>query len=277
MSGDDWMPLSQRRGHAPKFEPLTGMPKFLRETFRTWFTHNERVEAGTALALGVALRIDVASRLNSYRAPYAITSALGDNENHWLDALDFLLHERVINPEAVRSILARAGHELTVSPDGRSLTERVEPTAADAFKVATAPADVASAHLNEAWTLTFGRDPRPGDGWGYAIKAVEALLLPIVLPADAKATLGKSLSTLRDRPDSFVCTLPSRTYGPSGQETAKSGLELLTDTLAAIGYQPGHHGSGELSEADPAVARSMVLLATTVVSWLRDGVLRRTS
>lgn len=275
MSGDDWMPLSQRRGHAPKFEPLTGMPEFLRETFKVWFIH-EDVEPGTALALGVALRIDVASRLN-YGATYAITSALGDNEDHWLDALDFLLHHQVINPEDVRSILDRAGHELTVSPNGRSLTERVEPATAEAFHVATAPADVASAHLNEAWTLTFGRDPRPGDGWAYAIKAVEALLFPIVAPGDAKATLGKSLGVLRDKPDSFVCTLPSRTYGPSGQETVKSGLEFLTDTLATIGYQPGRHGSDELSQADPAVARSMVLLATTVVSWLRDGVLRRTS
>jgi len=53
----------------------------------------------------------------------------------------------------------------------------------------------------------------------------------------------------------------------------KEGLNSFTD-LATIGYQPDRHGSDQPQEIDETTARSILFLATTVIGWLRDGILR---
>lgn len=59
----------------------------------------------------------------------------------------------------------------------------------------------------------------------------------------------------------------------SQKETRTIGLNSFTD-LATIGYQPDRHGSDQPQDVDEATARSVVFMATTVVGWLRDGILR---
>ena len=59
----------------------------------------------------------------------------------------------------------------------------------------------------------------------------------------------------------------------SQKETRTIGLNSFTD-LATIGYQPDRHGSDQPQDVDEAIARSVLFLATTVVGWLRDGILR---
>jgi len=59
----------------------------------------------------------------------------------------------------------------------------------------------------------------------------------------------------------------------SQKETCTIGLNNFTD-LATIGYQPDRHGSDQPQDVDEATARSVLFLATTVVGWLRDGILR---
>ena len=59
----------------------------------------------------------------------------------------------------------------------------------------------------------------------------------------------------------------------SQEETYTIGLNSFTG-LATIGYQPDRHGSDQPQDVDEAIARSALFLATTVVGWLRDGILR---
>jgi len=59
----------------------------------------------------------------------------------------------------------------------------------------------------------------------------------------------------------------------SQKETRTIGLNSFTD-LATIGYQPDRHGSDQPQEIDETMARSILFLATTVIGWLRDGILR---
>ena len=58
----------------------------------------------------------------------------------------------------------------------------------------------------------------------------------------------------------------------SQKETRTIGLNSFTD-LATIGYQPDRHGGDQQQDVDENTARSVLLLATTVVGWLRDGAL----
>jgi hypothetical protein len=83
-----------------------------------------------------------------------------------------------------------------VDPAGRRLVRRVDATASAAFEQAKSPADTASEELDEAWQRAYGREPDPSDAWDHAIKAVEAVLIPIVVPNQAKPTLGHVVSHL---------------------------------------------------------------------------------
>lgn len=128
--------------------------------------------------------------------------------------------------------------------------------------------------MQEAWALTFGRDPNLSDAWGKAIKAIETLLKPIVLPKNDKATIGSMTSEIRQSPDKWKCKLPDREYKANGKTNVKPSIEVFIDVLATIGYQPDRHGSDQPQDVDEATARSVLFLATTVVGWLRDGTLR---
>ena len=112
------------------------------------------------------------------------------------------------------------------------------------------------------------------DAWGRAIKAIETLLKPIVSPKNKKATIGSMTSELRQAPDKWECKLPDRVYKANGETNVKPGIEVFIDALATIGYQPDRHGSDQPQDVDEATARSVVFMATTVVGWLRDGILR---
>jgi hypothetical protein len=94
--------------------------------------------------------------------------------------------------------LARGGSIWQATAHG--LERRVDPTVTAAFESATGTGDVASAELTEAWIRAYGRDPDPSDAWDHAIKAVEAILIPIVVSEAGQAAVGS-----RDR-----CTRSTR-------------------------------------------------------------------
>ena len=127
--------------------------------------------------------------------------------------------------------------------------------------------------MQEAWALAFGREPNLSDAWGRAIKAIETLLKPIVSPKNNKATIGSMTSELRQAPGKWECKLPDRVYNVNGEINSKRGIEVFIDALATIGYQPDRHGSDQPQDVDEATARSVLFLATTIVGWLRDGIL----
>ena len=196
------------------------------------------------------------------------------DESLALDVIDWLLGHGFGHAQPLEHILKSAGHVLRVSPDGNRLVERIEPTLWNEYEWATQPDDQASQYMQEAWALAFGRDPNVSDAWGRAIKAIETLLKPIVSPKNKKATIGSMTNELRQAPDKWECKLPDRVYNVNGEINSKRGIEVFIDALATIGYQPDRHGSDQPQDFDEATARSVLFLATTVVGWLRDGILR---
>ena len=196
------------------------------------------------------------------------------DESRALDVIDWLLGHGFGHAQSLEHILKSAGHVLRVSPDGNRLVERIEPTLWNEYEWATQPDDQASQYMQEAWALAFGRNPNVDDAWSKSIKAIETLLKPIVSPKNKKATIGSMTSELRQAPGKWECKLPDRFYNVNGEINVKPGIEFFIDALATIGYQPDRHGSDQPQDIDEATARSVLFLATTVVGWLRDGILR---
>ena len=288
MTENPWTPLSVRRNQRDDFDPIDGVPTFMRHSIHEWIINaidNAIYDDQQPLVVQIALelRIDELSESidDLYPGNAVITciqnsSVWGNtyDESRALDVIDWLLGHGCGHAQSLEHILKSAGHVLRVSPDGNRLVERIDPALWDEYEQVTQLDDQASQYMQEAWALAFGREPNLSDAWGRAIKAIETLLKPIVSPKNKKATIGSMTSELRQAPGKWECELPDRVYNVNGEINSKRGIEVFIDTLATIGYQPDRHGSDQPQDVDEATARSVLFLATTVVGWLRDGILR---
>lgn len=287
MTVNPWIPLSVRRNQRVNFDPIDGVPTFMRHSVDEWIKNaidNVMDDGWQSPVVQIALDLRIAELNNNidngYDSDAVITciqngGLLGNiyDELRALDVMDWLLGHGYGYAQSLEHILKSAGHVLRVSPDGNRLVERIEPALWGEYEQVTDPDDQASQYMQEAWTLAFGRNPSLSDAWGRAIKAVEVLLKPIVSPKNDKATIGSMTSAIRQAPNKWECKLPDRKHYCNGKTNIKRGIDVFIDALTTIGYQPDRHGSDQPQEIDETTARSILFLATTVVGWLRDGVL----
>ena len=282
MTVKPWMPLSVRRNQQSEFSLVDNVPQFMRHGIKGWIQQAINGDNRLVAQMALELRIDeLSDNIDNFYADDAVIACIQRSgpwdmydESLALDVIDWLLDHGCGHAQSLEHILKSAGHVLRVSPDGSRLVERIEPTLWDEYEQVTRLDDQASQYMQEAWALAFGRNPNVGDAWSKAIKAIETLLKPIVSPKNNKATIGSMTSELRQAPDKWECKLPDREYKANGETNVKPGIEVFIDALAAIGYQPDRHGSDQPQDVDEATARSVLFLATTVVGWLRDGILR---
>lgn len=254
----------------------------MRHGIKEWIQQAINGDNRLVALMALELRIDeLSDNIDDFYADDAVIACIQKNgpwdmydESLALDVMDWLLGHGCGHAQSLEHILKSAGHVLRVSPDGNRLVERIDLALWDEYEQVTQLDDQASQYMQEAWALAFGREPNLSDAWGRAIKAIETLLKPIVSPSDNKATLGKMISALRQSPDKWECKLPDRDYKANGETNVKPGIEVFIDALATIGYQPDRHGSDQPQDVDETTARSILFLATTVVGWLRDGILR---
>lgn len=274
LMSDKWVPLSVRMGRRPPFEPVEDIPDFLWPSLLDWA--NGIICSDHLLRKGErVLRLDTGVGTVYGDAAYVLLSSCRYNSIVAYDVIDFLLASSDARPFWLEEILSEVGHVFRVAPEGDRLVYRLQPEVWSLYEEVTRPDDQASGYMQNAWALAFGREPDFGEAWALSVKAVEAVLCPLVSPEDTKSTLGKSLGVLRETPDRWLCLLPDREYRVDGRAEVKSGLDVFIDVVAAIGYQPGRHGGTEAVEVDGEVARCITLQAATVLGWLREGCLSR--
>ena len=209
-----------------------------------------------------------------------------NGDNYW-DLVDYLLrsplsvtsprvgiylspHERA---EALENVLSLGRSAWTVRPlgDTHCLERRVDGTAELAALTVIGAAETAGLHLSKAWHLAYGRIPKPSESYHESIKAVEVAAIPIVVPNDGFATLGKVLGEIRAHPQKCTVTTPA-------SSTAMPDSQLIIAMMDALWTgQAGRHGDPNLSI--PAVqtceeARIAVHLAVTLVQWFMTGAVR---
>jgi hypothetical protein len=205
-----------------------GVPDWLLDPLLDWL--EEHLDRWLVRELTLRLRLILPESDSSIRAlrDALMLRARESERGDWdiLDAIDFLCqndpdHELAIpsvfigknpvpgtEPLAVLNRLLASGGSAYRYRKGR-LERRVDDTAVAAFEGAAATAsDEASMYLRRAWSATYGRDPEPSRAYGDAVRAVEAVACPLVLPDDPKPTLGKVIARLRERPDDWSVVLP---------------------------------------------------------------------
>lgn len=190
------------------------------------------------------------------------------------DSLEFPLGS---HGDEQRKLLQRLDHILglgrsayRVADSGRQLEHRLDPTitTATTHAIATAPL-TAGALLRDAWDQAHGLHPDSTAAYRQAVRAVEEVLCPLVLPDDHQRTLGKALGHLHQGGRKWRFVLVDR----EGADTIDPLVAMLDRLWTG---QVSRHGGGRNSRDQTQVeAEAAVQLAATLVQLLSTGALSR--
>jgi hypothetical protein len=199
-----------------------------------------------------------------------VTAIIATDPEIMLDVVDAALHlDRFLDEayDQLDEILRLAGSVWEINPDNNCLIRRVDPTASKEFGKASLPSDVASTELRDAWVAAYGRNPDASDAWDHSIKAVEAVAIPIVTPAKAKATLGDVIGSLQSQGSLWQLEL-------HGHDDSRSVAPLVS-MLRLIWPNPDRHGGSASRKPSLSEGQAVVNLAVTIVQWARAGALSK--
>jgi hypothetical protein len=271
-----WQRLNVRQGRASAEALVEGVPSYLQHSLIEWLRtefgwHRTSAAGGVNQAflqtLATATRIPVKQSHEIGGISDQIISAIQRDEDLFLDVLDATLHLKngYANVANLTSILDVGASAWTVAADGRSLEKRVDPAASAAYERALTTADAASIELQEAWAAAFGRDPNPSDAWDHAIKAVEELLIPLVIPEVAKPNLGGVAGELRASSSKWRLV-------PSTASSTLDDGKSLEALIRFIWPNPDRHGGGANRRTpNQDEAERVVHIAVAIVQICRNG------
>ena len=138
--------------------------------------------------------------------------------------------------------------------------------------------DGASDHLGHAWQHAYGRDPDPGAAYSEAIKAVEAATIPVVVPNDPMATLGRVIGNLRGDAHRWRVNLarPVRLSGAGGTTAIADPIDVVIGQLDLLWTnQSDRHAP--VVPVSQSQAETAVHLALVLVHMFRSGAIARTA
>jgi hypothetical protein len=226
-----WRPLSLRGVPDARFdEPAEGLPPWLRDlvldwiraSFTNFYDYEVYVEEAPLRALQLAFRLESPlSGGSSTNQLNDLISRGGGDQEFALDVVDWMLHhpdyfaaDHYLETwtENLNGLLRQGGSAWEVLPliEGNSfqLGRRTVGPVAEVLQE-TAITSRAHHHLSVAWSKLTGRGPDPSGAYREAVRAVEAIAKPIILPGNDRATMGQMTAAIREKPEKWVTTIGS--------------------------------------------------------------------
>ena len=285
-----WQRLSARAAGTQPDGPYEGVPGHLKYPLIGWLRECFGLEgikttAQEPLIRTIAIRfretVPMNVNLRAFAQSLIVEAAGGDdshdvreededrvtNHEYFLDLIDAtldLIGSGTNRWYELNTLLIEGESVWRVADDRRSLARVVSDEAKATFDVATAVGDEITTHIREAWSNAFGRKGDPSDAWEHAVKAMEALFIPVVVPNQTKPNLGHAVGQLRSQGHLWKLVLP--------------GKELDHDVAPLVGMLDliwpnvdRHPGVSTTRPPTPEESRAAVTLAATIVQWHRDG------
>ncbi|QNE45877.1 hypothetical protein F1C58_02440 [Glaciihabitans sp. INWT7] len=224
-------------------------------------------------------QFDLASRGRPFadvlakHSPSAVFDSMTSDEQ--LRLIDWLVKDNANSNESgnaeIEKILAAGGSKWKVGTrDGSpGLESRVPLGVQDAAEAAiTTPGD-AGRLLSDAWHGVYGINPQPDLGYRKSIEAVEALVLPLVMPNDDTATLGKAIGKMRVDGDWKLPFIKEHKENPSPA--------VVLGMMQALwsGHSDRHPGTKSYVLSTSEAAEAAVSLAVTLVNLFASGSIAR--
>lgn len=200
---------------------------------------------------------------------------MAENHDLFLSTADALLQLSLscggVDIQALEKILEEAGSAFEVSQndDGYFLQHRVAPPVKKAYEETLPHAGRASHYLQEAWQHIYRRKPDASASYSQAVKAVEAVAGPLLLPKDSSATLGKVIKRMKDAPEKFEVHLQPHDGDAIGKVRAL--CELIWKS------QLDRHGTDDPQvplKVSKEAAEMALHAAVTLVHWFSRGMIK---
>jgi hypothetical protein len=236
--------LKPRTRYVPDPGPFEGVPAHLLLPLTRWLA--SAVRLGSPIEDNDAL-YTIMTRLRIPPIPgndggnplwRTIVKWIDEDQIRLIAVIEVVMDIRMIDYQQLRmleQILSDGGSMYTATENG--IEERVDPVAKQAFTTAVQPKDHASTELSEAWSKAYGQQQNASDAWDHAIKAVEALLVPLVVPNLRSGRIGHVVGQL-DQPGSrWVLLLQFNQLSPPKNPPFTS-IEVLVGMLRLIWPNP---------------------------------------
>lgn len=200
----NWRPLSLQGKIDARFdEPNEGLPPWLLDPVMDWVngsfvvgdSYGETyVEIDALKAAQLALRLDPPLRgSDSWHLLNDLLRRMREAPEFALDVIDWMLHhwqhfgaDPYIREWAwkLNGMLHQGGSawEVTESNDAYRLTRRAVGPVIDVLEHTATDAPRAHAILVAGWSKLSGRNPEPSGAYRDAVRAVEAVAKPVILP-----------------------------------------------------------------------------------------------
>lgn len=258
-----------------------GIPESANASIYRWITGNkyesEMMHVPFLINFQNALREDLGLRSETFHRVSAVKEFLHQLDQQTLAYLvDFILSDINTNlPSAkansMQDILRSAGAGWAVGPrNGRFGLVKVLPSGVvETAEYVVSQNDQAGGLLQSAWDAAFGINKRPSHAYYDAVRAVEVLSTALISPNDRHATLGKDINVLRNTPAKWSFVLNGSKKEPSSVERVLSLMQLLWHSHS------DRHGREDYEDVTVEQSQAAVLLASTLVGWLSQGMLKR--
>lgn len=273
------LPLSKRDGKSDRdFDALhEGAPLWLRDKLAAWVDPSIAARReGSGLVIywrDRTLDLLELDLQRSFRGPSGRGQVLLDqlmtDQSLLLDVVDWLLRHpanRSAPVAALADVLTRGKSvwQVRETEPVAHLERRVAEQLTATAQRAMSGGDTAGVHLRTAWEQAWGLKPDADAAYSEAVKAVEAVLIPVVTPKNARATLGNIITGIKDKPDAFSVNL-AREGSPVGVPEFMGMLGMLWRTHKRHG-EPDAVASNSIEETRDAVG-----LAALIVDWVQRG------
>lgn len=286
MTSTEWAPFGLTEDEEAAYLVLVdGVPPLMREALLGWTSSRLRasgkgpefsdrrlcLELQTVLgvSLGVSAGISATTQSAEVRTALRKVEPLG-----FLRVVDYLLsrldrYGLENYAPVLEGVLQQSRSRWTVGERmGKpGLVERVPAGVQDAVESVIANAAGAGRLLARAWARVHGLTPDDSAAYFDAVRAVEAVAIPLVIPRQREPVLGHVIGQMKNDGD---WRLPLREHG----DAPTAGLIL--GMLRAL-YRGHHdrHGAVDYTDVTHDEAAVAVLLAATLVGWFASGAIMR--
>jgi hypothetical protein len=210
----------------PRFdEPSEGLPPWLKGPVLEWVgdaflpAGYENEEALRALQLDFRLEKPLGVAETNPRND--LIRRMATSDEFALDVLDWMVHNhRYFSPGheseewvgGLGRLLSHGGSAwevVTVAYMSHQLTRRAVGPVVEVLEQTATEAARGHSHLAAAWSKLMGRNPDPSGAYREAVRAVEAVAKPVLLPTNDRATLGMMIAAMREKPEKWSTALGS--------------------------------------------------------------------
>jgi hypothetical protein len=123
-------------------------------------------------------------------------------------------------------------------------------------------------HLQKAWDKTFGRDPDCQSAYGEIVRAVEAVLCPLVEPNHEKSTLSSVARTMREHKGWRYVIEPLDRHAQVSGGFIRLAVEAIMNN-----HHDRHESGHDIRPVTEEETKGALYMAVTIVQAAHDGLI----